>query len=355
MALKDEYEEIQKQKIDDYAKQYRVKIVNNELMLYNEETGEIKPLDKHVNFTTDENGKIKTMRQLEIDDIIVEDKNGNLRVLTKKQQEIMQKIKHNQQVSTDFELMLGGFCWMIYYDNKIFDSKLDIKHIARVIYLATFMEYDTNKLVFYENGKKNIPFTEKDLKELLHLDRRVYSAFKKDVTMNEIMTFSKDGIYMSNVYFHKGEINDYKNVIRKENGSYSRFYINTIRTLYEGMTDNRQHKTLGYLFQLLPYCDFNYNVITKSPNTERAYDDVLTKKDIAELLGIDFKSYERIETQLRKLVIKVNNIEYYVLGRETIQIGEREDKFYIINPFIFNSQSKGHFTSLERVWRKLRK
>lgn len=354
MALKEEYERARREKVDNYAKQFRVIIVDNKIMLYNEETGELKELDKHVNFTTDENGKVLTMRHLNDGDIIVEDKNGNLRIVTQKQLEIMEQKRYNEKVCTEFELALGGFCWMIYYDNKIFDNRLDIKHIARVMYLATFMEYNTNKLVFQENGKANIPFTEKDLRQLLDLDRRVYSAFKKDVITNEIMTFTDNGIYMSEIFFHKGEIGQYKGDIRKQNGSFSRIYISTIRALYEGLTDNRQHKTLGYLFQLLPYCDFNYNVITRSPNTERAYDDVLTKKDIAELLGIEFKAYERIETQLRKLVIKVNDIEYYVIGRETIQIGEREDKFYIINPFIFNSQKRGHFTSLERIWRKLR-
>ncbi len=354
MALKDEYERARREKVDNYAKRFRVVIIDNELMLYNDETGEFRQLDKHINFTTDENGKVLTMRHLNDGDIIVEDKNGNLRIVTKKQLEIIEQKNYNEKVCTEFELALGGFCWMIYYDNKIFDNKLDIKHIARVLYLATFMEYNTNKLVFHENGKENRPFTEKDLKQLLDLDRRVYSAFKKDVTTNEIITFTDNGIYMSNIFFYKGEIGQYKNDIREQKGSFSRIYISTIRTLYEGLTDNRQHKTLGYLFQLLPYCDFNYNIITKSPNTERAYDDVLTKKDIAELLGIEFKAYERIETQLRKLVIKVNDIEYYVIGRETIQIGEREDKFYIINPFIFNSQKRGYFTSLERIWRKLR-
>ena len=354
MALKEEYERARREKVDDYAKQFRVTIVDNKIMLYNEKTGELKELDKHVNFTTDENGKVLTMRHLNDGDIIVEDKNGKLRIVTQKQLEIMEQKRYNEKVCTEFELALGGFCWMIYYDNKIFDSKLDIKHISKVMYLATFMEYNTNKLVFQENGKANRPFTEKDLRQLLDLDRRVYSAFKKDVITNEIMTFTDTGIYMSEIFFYKGEIGQYKCDIRKQNGSFSRFYVSTIRTLYEGIIDNRQHKTLGYLFQLLPYCDFNYNVITRSPNTERAYDDVLTKKDIAELLGIEFKAYERIETQLKKLVIKVNDIEYYVIGRETIKIGEREDKFYIINPFIFNSQKRGHFTSLERIWRKLR-
>ena len=355
MSILDDYSKVRMEKTDDYGKQYVVKVINDEIMLYNEETGEIKPLDKDVQFITDADGNIKTMRYLKDDDRVITDKNGNVRLLTKKQLEMLDKIRHNEIVNTEFELMLGGFCWMIYYDNKIFDNKLDIKHIARVMYLATFMEYNTNKLVFHESGKKNIPLTEKDLRQLLDLDRRTYGAFKKDVTGNNIIVFEEDGIYMSNTFFYKGEINDYKNGIRKENGAFSRFYVDTVRTLYEGMTDSRQHKTLGYLFQLLPYCDFNYNIITKSPNTLQAYDDVLTKKDIAELLGIDFKTYERIENQLRRLVLKVKGIEYYVIGRETIQIGEREDTFYIINPFIFNSQKRGHFTSLEYVWRKLRK
>ena len=245
---------------------------------------------------------------------------------------------------------------MIYYDNKLFDNKIDIKHIARVMYLATFIDYESNMLVIVENGKQKRPFTEKDIKEKIGLVKsQAYKQFKTEMINNKILQFEENGIYLSDEWFFKGEIKQYTKQIKKANGCFSRVYVETIRTLFEGLTDTRQHKTLGYLFQLLPYCDYNYNIITKEPYSDKIGEEILTKKDIANLLNVDFKAYERIEKQLKQLVIKVRDVEYYVIGRATLEIGDKVNTFYVINPFVFNSQKKNDFLSLESLWIKLRR
>lgn len=275
---------------------------------------------------------------------------------TQEQKEIIKHRVKSDDLCSQIELALGGFYWVIYYDNKLFDNKIDIKHIARVMYLATFIDYESNMLVIVENGKQKRPFTEKDIKEKIGLVKsQAYKQFKTEMINNKILQFEENGIYLSDEWFFKGEIKQYTKQIKKANGCFSRVYVETIRTLFEGLTDTRQHKTLGYLFQLLPYCDYNYNIITKEPYSDKIGEEILTKKDIANLLNVDFKAYERIEKQLKQLVIKVKDIEYYVLGRATLEIGDKVNTFYVINPFIFNSQKKNDFLSLESLWIKLRR
>ena len=232
---------------------------------------------------------------------------------------------------------LGGF-YMLYYNERLFDGLISDTHIARVIYLATFIEYDTNKLVFYENGKQNIPFTERDIKEILGIKKvQTYNEFKKEVLDSGIMTITDSGIYMSKTYFNKGKDD-------KSNKFYfMKMYIDTIRQLYE-QTNTRQHKTLGHLFKLIPFIDYEYNILTNSPNTnDRIKERLMTKKDIAKLLDMDLKTYERVEQQLLKLTITFRDKKYPLIGAISIKALDtemnriRKTNCYVVNPLIYSS------------------
>lgn len=268
--------------------------------------------------------KVKTERKLkELDKV---------RVITKEQEDYLKNKTDLGKMESD----LGGF-YMLYYNERLFDGLISDTHIARVIYLATFIEYDTNKLVFYENGKQNIPFTEKDIRQLLKIkDRQTYYDFKKEILDSGIMTITDSGIYMSKDYFNKG----------KDKGNkffFMKMYIDTIRQLYE-QTNTRQHKTLGHLFKLIPFIDYEYNILTNSPNTnDRIKERLMTKKDIAKLLDMDLKTYERVEQQLLKLTITFRDKKYPLIGAISIKALDtemnriRKTNCYVVNPLIYSS------------------
>lgn len=276
-------------------------------------------------FIMDEDtGKVKTERKLkELDKV---------RVTTKEQEDYLKNKTDLGKMESD----LGGF-YMLYYNERLFDGLISDTHIARVIYLATFIEYDTNKLVFYENGKINKPFTERDIKEILGIKKvQTYNEFKKEVLDSGIMTITDSGIYMSKTYFNKG----------KDKGNkfyFMKMYIDTIRQLYE-QTNTRQHKTLGHLFKLIPFIDYEYNILTNSPNTnDRIKERLMTKKDIAKLLNMDLKTYERVEQQLLKLVITFREKKYPLIGAISIKALDtetnrvRKTNCYVVNPLIYSS------------------
>ena len=272
----------------------------------------------------EDTGEVKTERKLkELDKV---------RVITKEQEDYLKNKTDLGKMESD----LGGF-YMLYYNERLFDGLISDTHIARVIYLATFIEYDTNKLVFYENGKINKPFTEKDIRQLLKIkDRQTYYDFKKEVLDSGIMTITDSGIYMSKDYFNKG----------KDKGNkfyFMKMYIDTIRQLYE-QTNTRQHKTLGHLFKLIPFIDYEYNILTNSPNTnDRIKERLMTKKDIAKLLNMDLKTYERVEQQLLKLTITFRDKKYPLIGAISIKALDtemnriRKTNCYVVNPLIYSS------------------
>lgn len=260
-----------------------------------------------------------------------------LKIQEQGKKEKQKKYLKNQTELGKLERELGGF-YMLYYSEKLFDGVVSDNHIARIIYLATFIEYNTNRLVFQEHGKTNKIFRERDISIVLGLERRTYNDFKKEMTTNGIMEFKEDGIYLSSIYFNKGEEKHRKQFFIK-------MYIDTIRQLYE-QTSTRQHKTLGYLFRLIPFIEYEYNILTFSPNTDnRIKERAMTKNDIAKLLDVDIKTYEKIEKQLLKLTITFMGQQYPILGAIYIKkfdVDEgviRKANCYSVNPLIYSSIS----------------
>ena len=227
-----------------------------------------------------------------------------------------------------FEQDLGGFYGLCI--DKDFFEIINIKHIARIIYLATFMEYHTNRLVYVKLGKKSVPLTEQDIKRELGIDRRTYCDFRKEMTSNDILIFSDDGIYLTKKYFKKGKIKN----------NFIKIYINPIKELYSQVSA-RQHKTLGYLFKMMQYVNNEYYTFLN--NSKK----IITKKELADLLGLSINTYEKSEEQIKQLKITFRENSYCVL--KLIKIKDNEKRGYVINPLIFGNDLNDYNT-LESIF-----
>ena len=258
------------------------------------------------------------------------------------------KEKHYKKNEEKIGIMsqeLGGFYFMLYFENKeLFDGRIDEKHISRLIYLATYLDYDNNRLV-ERIGRSNEILTEKDIKAKLKLDKKTYRTFIDEVVAKNLLMFKEDGIYLSERFFCKGKC-------PRDGRQFSRVYISTVRQLYTQISP-RQHKTLSYLFKLLPYCDFEYNVITKHPNQEDAMKHRMTREDVAELLNVNLNTYKKIENSLEELEVTIMGETYYVLCSVTIKCGKERRSFYAVNPLLFNSGNE--IDKLQSVWTQMLK
>lgn len=258
------------------------------------------------------------------------------------------KEKHYKKNEEQIGIMsqeLGGFYFMLYFENKeLFDGRIDEKHISRLIYLATYLDYESNRLV-ERKGRSNEILVEKDIKAKLKLDKKTYRTFIDEVVAKNLLMFRNDGIYLSERFFCKGKC-------PRDGRQFSRVYISTVRQLYTQISP-RQHKTLSYLFKLLPYCDFEYNVITKHPNQEDAMKYRMNKTDVAEILNIDYKAYINIEKALENLEITIMGEEYYVLCSVSVRCGKEKKDFYAVNPLLFNSGNE--IDKLQSIWTQMLK
>lgn len=228
-----------------------------------------------------------------------------------------------------------NFCFLYYNQEKpLFENEnISKANISRLIYLATFIDYDSNRLVHPERLGRKLPFTLNDIKNKMKLSKRVFNEFKNELLNAEILYIEDDGFYISKEYFCKGEVN--KNIGK----NYIRMYINTIRALYINCVDSKEHKSLSTIFQLIPYLDIETNILCFNPNKNEEL-KVLTLKDISKILNYSDGGLKKFEENLMKFQITKTYdsgeiYDYHLIYRVSLHSYGINSECYIINPLCF--------------------
>lgn len=276
--------------------------------------------------------------------IYTEDANGNIeyagvmkdsediKIIKKTSDEQNKAIKRKDDLGS-YASELGGFIHMLIINNELLFNNvgIDRSNISRLIYLATYIDYnDREENVLVKHGKNNTLeyLTKKDIKEIMGLSKTTFNDFIRDLKENELLFEANDKYYITTKYFSKGKSNFDK---RK----YTRVFIKTTRELYKGCS-TRQHSKLSYVFQLIPFLNYETNILCSNPN-EINRDDLnrLTLSDICKLLGLstDAKSMNRFEHDLYKIYITIEGVKYYMFTR-VITKGEYHNDYFVINPNI---------------------
>lgn len=225
----------------------------------------------------------------------------------------------------------GGFIQVLCIRNNLLFNGLDIEkqNISRIIYLATFLDYNTNRenlLIKHGRQYKIEPMCKNDIQNKLGLKIDPFNSFMRDVKKNELL-FEADGkFYLSNKYFTKGKSNF-------KNKEYTRIFIKPVQYLYEHTTP-RQHGALSYVYQLIPYMNYETNIICSNPlETDFRKLNKLSLKEVCVKLGLktDRKALYRFKETLSKFYIRVDNQKYYVFAYAVIN-GSVD--YYVVNPLV---------------------
>lgn len=253
------------------------------------------------------------------------------RELTDSQIKILQLKKDKEKWNKE----LGGFVTMYYIKNELLFSSLDLDlaNISRIIYLATYMDYNSsqnNMLVKHAQCNKIEPLTRDDIKMLLKLSDTSFKSFLKNTKENNLLFEDKKKFYINPEYFTKGEV--------KFNPSeYTRLYIDTVRDLYERTTP-RQHKQLSYIFQLIPKLHYESNILCHNPHeTDLSQVRKMNLKDIAGWLNVntdDNKNTTRLKKDLLKYYLMRNGEKHYALKYVIVQSSTGVIDYFVVNPEI---------------------
>lgn len=146
---------------------------------------------------------------------------------------------------------------------------------------------------------------------------------------NNLLYEANNKFYINPDYFSKGKIH-------VKDKKYTRIYINTTRMLYEGCNP-KKHKSLSYVFQLIPFMNTEFNIICENPN-EKDLNKIkkLNMKNICELLKLstDKKNMSRIKKDILNISINYRDKELYLFRSVKIEGAFGSRDYFVINPNI---------------------
>lgn len=269
-----------------------------------------------------------------IDDRVLKD-NEEVIIGKKKKEYTPQKI-HFLNQSNEFKKYcdsLGGYIHMIYCKNEILFNNVDIDkaNISRIIYLATYIDYNNRKeglLCVRSKHNKLEPMDKKTMQSVLKLGDTAFKKFIKDMKDNSLIYESEKKYYINTEYFNKGNIEEVK-----ENKSYCRLFIEPIRNLYEGCKITK-HKVLASIYQLIPYIHLRSNALCLNPTEVGAEPQKMDSKTLCELLGMstDRSQINKFIKDLYTFTVNIRGKEYKLFSY--IKIVSDNIDFYFVNPYV---------------------
>jgi len=205
-------------------------------------------------------------------------------------------------------------------------------HITRLIYIATYLSYDGMLIT-----NSYTPMNKDDVEKLMCISKRAFYVFWKDMIQREIFIEKDDGIYLNEDVFIRGKLTNKKVYHRLEDNIIAtRLYVTDIRKLYERSTP-RSHKTLSYIFQILPYVNKQYNIICKNP-LEEDYDliEPMTLGEFADVIGYNKKNVGRLANLLLEPTFDIQEDEDVTAIRYVITKSlKKESMMMFINPRVY--------------------
>lgn len=249
-------------------------------------------------------------------------------LITKEQKIAREKYKENREQVEAFKFLTKKEQFVMYLFN-IHKSMTDLtpQTAIRLVYLSTFLEYDG---AFLKSNGKYI--TREKMQELMVLKPTTFKSFLSEVVLNGYLIKENKMYKLNTKHFYRGELSlDYSDKKQR----YVRVYIDNLRKLYLSVPQSK-HVYLGYIFQLIPYINREWNVICYNPD-ETAEDTILPMSvgDFCELVGYKRSQASRFIKAYRDVKFEWNGANQSFLGYFYSGDGSKADMMFFANPNIF--------------------
>lgn len=170
--------------------------------------------------------------------------------------------------------------------------------VGRLMYLITYLTYNST----YIGKTQKTRIKKKDLANILQLPRSTFIRFWKDVEDKYLFEDTDGYIQVNDVCFYRGAIPK-----KKIGEEYQKLYIDSMRELYR-ITPTAKHRYLGYVFQMLPFINKEYNILCYNP-AETALERIepITVDDFCCAIGYNVEQRTRLIKQYSQIDFNVDN------------------------------------------------
>lgn len=234
-----------------------------------------------------------------------------------------QAIKKKSAAKENLESQ-DNFIWALFnYCSKLFPDMCP-PNLTRLFYLATFIEYNGNRLTLdggYTFMNKRI------VKVKLGLTDKVFTEFWNEMTIAGILSEDNNKYVIINTHlFRKGTID------KRCQRDFTRIYCQCVRYIYENCTNIRDHAKISYIFKIIPFVNRKTNIVCFNPDEmDEQKINPMSFGDFCDAVKYDRSNASRLFKDLMKFTVQGKHLMCYV----AIDNYAISKMFMIINPNIY--------------------
>ena len=204
-----------------------------------------------------------------------------------------QRYKTKQQDGADYDCSIndgGNYVWHYFVPTERNFDNLNNPTISRLVYLATYVNKDN--YIAYDNGRL---LSRCQLQDLLGLESTAFKSFLKQAKKYNYLIEDDCGYQINPNIFGKGKLQKLKEQRA------AKLFIYATRFLYEHATID-SHKTLAYMYMILPYVNLTYNVLCENPwETDKSKITKMSVDTLCSKLGLDPSHSKRFVNRLLEI------------------------------------------------------
>lgn len=224
----------------------------------------------------------------------IETREGKIRIApgatiyTAEEKENFKRMKENESIKEQIHIDShnhGGFTFLRTVNNVM--EKMKPETVGRLVYLSTYLDFDNNQLM----AEPKKPMKKNDLQYFLGIGETKVRHFCDECIEHGLLSIDDNKfLYLDDIFF-KGKSFDKSRI---------KLYCKTIQALFKQMPA-RHHKYFGYVIQLVPWINYEWNIICKNPD-ERDQNKVIpwTMKEICQFANYDDRHTKRFKEAILK-------------------------------------------------------
>lgn len=237
---------------------------------------------------------------------------------------IQSHISANKVLEADSE---AYFIFLIYQPSHLFlhtFPKMKKGDYPRLIMLATHLIRNDDRIRSLENKAA----IRSDITKILNTTRSTSSRFIDRAEKSGLIEFDGHGfVHLNTSIFKNGDVGKVT-----KTRSYAKLFIQNIRLLYHKFNDGKRLEKLGTLYNLIPFIDLKYNVLSLNANERIDNEFQLnpkTMEQVGYLLGMS--DIQKIKKTLLDIKIPVGEHQLSIVAMTTT--GDDSQAVITVNPY----------------------